>query len=212
MSKSLKASRKRKPRTFGQALAAAERKRKRKPSKALVELMRHTPQSICRPPVGAISAQNENDRLVEAHIGTKPSNPKDVLGVLKVPRSTVSAPVMAEVGLGMLEGAMKYGRHNYRAIGVRGSVYYDAACRHLDAWWEGEDYDLESFVGLHHISKAIASLTVLRDAMIQNKFVDDRPPKSKTGWMNELNDKVKALREKYTNPVAPYIEGDERMK
>jgi hypothetical protein len=31
----------------------------------------------------------------------------------------VSAPVLAEVGLGMLEGGHKYGRHNYRAIGVR---------------------------------------------------------------------------------------------
>jgi hypothetical protein len=56
----------------------------------------------------------------------------------------VSAPVLAEVGLGMLEGGHKYGRHNYRAIGVRTSIYYDAAMRHLTAWWEGEDIDAES--------------------------------------------------------------------
>ena len=53
------------------------------------------------------------------------------------------------------EGARKYGRHNYRVIGVRGSVYYDATLRHVTAWWEGEDLDPER--GINHISKAIAS-------------------------------------------------------
>jgi hypothetical protein len=71
----------------------------------------------------------------------KPSNPKDMVGVKKVPFSVISAAVTAEVGVGMLEGASKYGRHNYRAVGVRASVYYDATMRHLTAWWEGEDVD-----------------------------------------------------------------------
>ena len=156
-------------------------------------------------------ADAENAVLVQQP-GAKPSNPKDALGILKTPLSTVSAPVMSEVGVAMLEGALKYGRHNYRAIGVRGSVYYDGFMRHINAWWEGEDLDPESFVGLHHVTKAIAGLTVLRDAMIQNKFIDDRPPKTKDGWMVSLNEKVKALIAKYPNPVAPYVEGDERMK
>jgi hypothetical protein len=159
----------------------------------------------------AVTAQAENDRLVQQP-GAKASNPKDALGIKKIPQSTISAPVMAEVGIGMLEGALKYGRHNYRAIGVRGSIYYDGTLRHLNAWWEGEDLDPDSFVGLHHVTKAIASLCVLRDAMIQNKFTDDRPPKTKDGWMIPLNEKVKALIEKYPNPVPPYIEGDERIK
>lgn len=104
----------------------------------------------------------------------KPSNPKDIVGVRKAPMSTVSAPVLAEVGVAMLEGACKYGRHNYRAVGVRASVYYDATLRHLMAWWEGEDTDPDS--GMSHVTKAITSLVVLRDAMIQGKVVDDRPP------------------------------------
>jgi hypothetical protein len=108
--------------------------------------------------------------------GAKPSNPKDLVGVRKAPMSTVPATVMAEIGVAMLEGASKYGRHNYRAVGVRGSVYYDGTMRHLMAWWEGEDIDADS--GLSHITKAIASLVVLRDAMIQGKFTDDRPPRS----------------------------------
>lgn len=104
----------------------------------------------------------------------KETNPKDAVGIKKPPMSTVSALVMKEVGVAMLEGARKYGRHNYRVSGVRGSVYYDAARRHIDNWWEGQDIDPDS--GLSHVTKAIASLVVLRDAMIQGKLVDDRPP------------------------------------
>ncbi len=135
---------------------------------------------------------------------TKASNPKDALGIMKVPFSTVSAPVIAEVGLAMLEGARKYGRHNYRVIGVRASVYYDAALRHLTAWWEGEDIDPDS--GLHHITKAIASLTVVRDAMIQHKYTDDRPPKSPSGWQKSMEEQVKRITAKYPKAVDPYTE------
>ena len=63
---------------------------------------------------------------------TKPTNPKDAIGIKKVPFSTVPARVIAEIGLAMLEGAAKYGRHNYRVSGVRASVYYDAAMRHIN--------------------------------------------------------------------------------
>lgn len=121
----------------------------------------------------------------------KPTNPKDVVGIRKAPMSTVSAPVMAEVGVAMLEGATKYGRHNYRAVGVRASVYYDATMRHLMAWWEGEDLDPDS--GIHHVSKAIASLVVLRDAMLRDKLADDRPPVTKSGWVQALNEKAAAI-------------------
>ena len=76
----------------------------------------------------------------------------------------------------MMEGAMKYGRHNYRVAGVRASVYLDATIGHLSDYWEGQDIDPDS--NLHHITKAIASLYVLRDAQLQNMCEDDRPPKS----------------------------------
>jgi hypothetical protein len=116
----------------------------------------------------------------------KPSNPKDAIGIRKAPMSTVSAPVLAEVGVAMLEGAAKYGRHNYRAVGVQSSVYYDATLRHLFAWWEGEDLDPDS--GMSHITKAITSLVVLRDAMIQGALTDDRAPPSPEFYarLNEL--------------------------
>lgn len=125
----------------------------------------------------------------------KPSNPKDAIGIDKVPLSTVPLPVLMEIGLGMAEGAIKYGRHNYRAVGVRSSVYFDAAIRHLFAFWEGEDIDPDS--GISHVSKCIATLVVLRDAMIQKKLTDDRPPASPKEWIKEMNAAMQKLRDKY---------------
>lgn len=75
---------------------------------------------------------------------SKPTNPKDAFGIKKASLSCVSSPVLMELGIAMQEGACKYGRHNYRVIGVRGSVYYDATLRHLMSWWEGEDIDPDS--------------------------------------------------------------------
>lgn len=116
----------------------------------------------------------------------KQSNPKDSIGIRKAAMSTIPAVVMAEVGVAMLEGATKYGKFNFRAVGVRASVYYDATMRHLMSWFEGENTDPDS--GMNHITKAITSLVVLRDAMIQGKVTDDRPPSSKAfyGRLNKL--------------------------
>ncbi len=132
----------------------------------------------------------------------KESNPKDAVGVAKAPASTVPLPVLLEIGVAMLEGARKYGRHNYRAIGVRSSVYFDAAFRHLSAWWEGEDVDPDS--GLSHITKAIATLAVLRDAMIRGKMVDDRPPGT-AGFVQALNERAAAVVKRYPDAKAPFL-------
>lgn len=162
---------------------------------------------------GRLEGKDQPDRPTQAAVGhpnAKPSNPKQGFGVQKYAVSTVSAPVLAEWSLGMLEGALKYGRHNYRLAGVRASVYYDATMRHLTAWWEGEDYDPDSKANLHHISKAIASLSVLRDAMIMDKFKDDRPPKPPADWQKNINESVKKLLAAFPNPVEPFTEVDRK--
>lgn len=123
-------------------------------------------------------------------LSEKQTNPKDAVGIRKAPMSTVSAAVMAEIGVAMLEGAAKYGRHNYRAVGVRSSVYYDGTMRHLMSWWEGEDLDPDS--QMSHITKAITSLVVLRDAMLQGMVTDDRPPRAKA-FYPELNARAGAI-------------------
>ncbi len=133
----------------------------------------------------------------------KDTNPKDAVGIKKVPFSTVPTEVMAEIGLAMLEGARKYGRHNYRVAGVRSSVYFDALFRHMCAWWEGEDIDPDS--GLNHVIKALSTLTVLRDAMINEKLTDDRPPSLKSGWVSELNKKSAEIIDKHPDSLPPFI-------
>lgn len=140
--------------------------------------------------------------LLALKSNTKDTNPKDAVGVRKAPVSTVSQAVIAEIGLGMLEGARKYGRHNYRVAGVRASVYRDAAWRHLSKWWEGEDIDKDS--GLNHIIKALACLTVLRDAMIVDNWIDDRPPAIPKGFWEELDEKAAAIIEKYPDAKEPF--------
>lgn len=133
---------------------------------------------------------------------SKETNPKDSIGVSKSPLSKIPMQVVYEAGLGMLEGACKYGAFNYRAAGVRASVYYDALQRHMNAWWEGEDIDPDS--GLSHVTKAITTLMVLRDAMLNDKLNDDRPPSVKNpNWLNDYNKKAAEIVDKYKdkNPV-----------
>jgi hypothetical protein len=124
----------------------------------------------------------------------KDTNPKDAIGALKAKFSTIPTGVLFDVGLAMLEGMCKYGRHNYRVAGVRSSVYYDAAMGHLADWWEGQDIDPDS--GLSHVTKAIASLVVLRDAMMQDMLTDDRPPRSKV-YKSDFNHKAREIIERY---------------
>ncbi len=140
--------------------------------------------------------EDTHEMLTFAPLEAKESNPKDVVGIRKAPMSTVPTVVLAELGVAMLEGALKYGRHNYRAVGVSASVYFDGTLRHLFDWWEGVDIDKDS--DLSHVTKAIASLVVLRDAMIQGKFTDDRPPSSKE-FYTDLNARSAALIDRYAD-------------
>lgn len=133
---------------------------------------------------------------------SKPTNPKDSVGIRKAPMSVLPANVMAEVAVGIFEGTCKYGRHNYREAGVLASVYYDATMRHLMAYWEGEDIDPDS--GLSHVTKAISSLVVLRDAMMQEMLEDDRPPKSKP-FYPELNKKTSDIIDKHSDKKPKHV-------
>lgn len=135
----------------------------------------------------------------------KDTNPKDAVGSKKVPIHVIPFQVLGEIGLALLEGSLKYGAYNWRVAGVRASVYFDAQVgRHLSAWWDGENTDKDS--GLNHITKAIAGLIVLRDSMIQGNWNDDRPPKGKQGWVQELNKKAEEIIQKCPEPKEPYTE------
>ncbi len=134
----------------------------------------------------------------------KDSNPKEALGIKKVPFHVIPSKPLLEVGLAMMEGGRKYGAHNYREIGVRMSTYYDAAKRHLTAWWEGEDIDPDS--GIHHVVKAMASLFVVRDGMHMGNCIDDRPIRYPDGIDLAGFNKIAAdLITKYPECAEPFI-------
>lgn len=136
----------------------------------------------------------------------KPTNPKDAVGINKIPMfSYIPRAVIAQLGLALMEGGHKYGRHNYREAGVRASIYMDATDRHLSAFWEGEMFDPDSAAKLNHIVKAIASLVVLADGIVQGNWVDDRPPVSAVNW-SELHAETRKLNEQYPDPVPSWTQ------
>lgn len=126
----------------------------------------------------------------------KPSNPKDIVGSMKAPIHLWPTTATVWGSMALLEGMLKYGRSNFRHVGVRATVYYDALNRHMMAWLEGEDIDPDS--GLPHLAKALGCLAVLLDAQMAGKLNDDRMTKG--GFdkaMAELTPHVARLKEKY---------------
>ena len=105
---------------------------------------------------------------------TKLSNPKDAIGSTKLPLDTVPDTIVVETALALLEGGLKYGLFNYRAIGVRASIYRAAMQRHMIAYWNGEDKD--PVTGVKHLASIIACCGIVLDAELMGKLTDDRPP------------------------------------
>jgi hypothetical protein len=133
----------------------------------------------------------------------KPSNPKDVIGSTKPPLHNVPCGPLYQIGAAMLSGACKYGSHNWRSIGVRSDVYYDAVQRHIMSWWEGETLDPES--GAPHLAHVAACCIILLDAEAAGKLTDNRPPVvgNPSQAVQEL---VTSILQKYPNPVEPFTE------
>lgn len=139
---------------------------------------------------------------------TKPTNPKDLIGSGKLPLHLWPVTATALGSLGLLDGMLKYGRSNFRAVGVRASIYYDAASRHLNAWFEGEAVDPDS--GLPHLAHALACLAIIVDAEAAGKLNDDRMhPGGYRALINSLTPHVARLKEVHEgkSPTHYTIEG-----
>ncbi|MDQ2066722.1 DUF5664 domain-containing protein [Xinfangfangia sp. CPCC 101601] len=100
-------------------------------------------------------------------------NPKDAIGSLKPSLRFVPMAPIYMAGEAMADGAEKYGPFNWREQPVNGSVYFDAAQRHLNQWFHGNDRAEDSNV--HHLAHAIACLLIILDAETQGTLNDDRP-------------------------------------
>jgi len=129
---------------------------------------------------------------------TKLTNPKDIIGSDKMPLHLWPNTATMYGVLGLLDGMLKYGRTNWRVAGVRASIYYDAARRHLDAWFEGEENASDS--GIHHLGHALACIAILVDAREASKLVDDRMyPAQYRKTIDHLTQNVKRLKVLYAS-------------
>lgn len=100
-------------------------------------------------------------------------NPKDLVGNTKVSISKFPAIGTVYGAMAMMDGASKYGPYNWRDKDVIASIYVDAAKRHLDDWFEGQETASDSLV--HHLGHAIACCAIILDAQATGHLVDDRP-------------------------------------
>lgn len=131
---------------------------------------------------------------------TKESNPKQAIGDLKLPLHLWPATATAMGCVGLAEGALKYGRNNWREAGVQASTYVSACKRHLDAWFEGEEVAPDS--GVPHLSNALACLAIIVDALATGKLNDDRQYGDPAGYramVEALTPKIANLRALHFN-------------
>lgn len=140
---------------------------------------------------------------------TKDTNPKDLIGSNKLPIHLWPETATALGSVALLNGMLKYGRTNWRVAGVRASIYYDAARRHLAAWFEGEEFDPDD--GVPHLGAALACIAILVDSDAAGKLTDDRMVMGGyRDFMGKLAGHVPRLKElhKDKKPYKHYIRGD----
>lgn len=136
--------------------------------------------------------------ITPSSLGEKPTNPKDAIATNKLPLHLWPETASAYGAMGFLDGALKYGRTNWRHAGVRASIYYDAARRHLNAWFEGEDTDPQS--GVPHLGHALACIAILVDAKEAGKLNDDRAyPGGYAGLPQRFESLVAELRARHAD-------------
>lgn len=100
-------------------------------------------------------------------------NPKRQFGVAKPSIHFIPPAVILEEARVMQLGGSKYGPFNWNDKPVDASTYYDAAFRHMAAWYTGQNDDPES--GASHLAHARACLGIILDSLMHGTLIDDRP-------------------------------------
>lgn len=149
-----------------------------------------------RDPLGEIvkSAQKKPTTLREKDLSgsvdvlPSDSNPKDALGLKKVPLRLVPPALLIFVSKVMALGAKKYGPYNWRDKKILHSVYLEAAMRHILSALDGEDADPES--GMPHEAHAAACMGIILDAKALDRLINDRPlPGAASRLINQFTEK-----------------------
>lgn len=89
----------------------------------------------------------------------------------KLPIELVPTSAMYAIADALGYGASKYEANNWRR-GMKWSIPYSCAMRHLLKWFEGEDRDEES--GREHLSHVMANVAMLIEYAETCKDLDDR--------------------------------------
>lgn len=141
----------------------------------------------------------------------KPTNPKDAAATTRLDLSLFPATARAYGALAMTEGDLKYGGYNYREAGVMASIYYSAANRHLDKWFNGEDIDPKTKIP--HLASALACVAVLIDGIEKGNWTDDRPPQvDVAGLLARFESTVAHLQKIYPRRVQRYTAKAKKRK
>lgn len=111
------------------------------------------------------------------------NNPKTAFGAKKLPLELVPPSAVHALAEAFADGAKKYGPYNWREKSISSSIYYGAALRHLQSWWDGEDLAEDS--GINHLHHALACIAMLIDGGSVGKLNDNRPPKGAASSMQK---------------------------
>lgn len=122
------------------------------------------------------------------------TNPKDAIGQAKAPLDLWPEIATAYGSLALYEGALKYGKYNWRHSKVRASVYIAAAKRHLAKWIEGQECDEKTTVP--HLASVLGCIAILIDAEQSCTLIDDRSkaPYHLPGSLEEMEHTMRTLR------------------
>jgi hypothetical protein len=161
---------------------------------------------------GLIKGNNAGPVIKPGHPQWKDNNPKAAFGAAKVGIDYLSFPVLLEQAVGMMAGGYKYGAHNYLTIPPSVMTYVAAGFRHIAAFVGGEEFDPHAGDGVkvHHLVAAQNCLHVVRAAMINGNFFDDRPPAMPPGFIESLASSIEALQRNNPEPVARYLADGKR--
>ena len=101
------------------------------------------------------------------------TNPKAKHGLKKTQYHLIPSTVLRGMAEVFKLGAMKYGAYNWRKDAPSISTYHSAIMRHLLAYQEGQDLDLES--GESHLCHIACCAALLEDCRVRGNLIDDRP-------------------------------------
>ncbi len=128
----------------------------------------------------------------------KGQNPKDKLGLKKLPLRLIPPAFYIQVSAALnLGGLVKgYGPYNWRDQPISYNVYLEAIMRHLLLAMDGEDEDVESFS--KHEAHIAACCAIIFDAKMTGNLIDDRYKTGKLpGVMKEVQSAIGKQSEHY---------------